>query len=294
MKQFIPVVLFLLLFSSLAFAESIETEMEALNADLEGQVIPSPLDKLFSDERINIHFSMGTDEDVVMGLITSNSKFSSLSAGELEDPSLNVYVAKDVMSEIDSSDNPGEVLQAALEDGKIRYEAVGFFNKIKFAAINVMITVGGWFSGEDEIVEEPVVEENSEEINSEESITDLKEELEVTETNVETEEANDEDVEEVIEEVVEEKAKTHLVKLTNDGFDQIETLTIKVGETVEWDNVRTGSLKEAMIIGTQGCGKVKSTFFEPGESFSWTFEEPVTCLIVDGVYTTKMMKLEVE
>ena len=159
-KKIIPVVLFLLLFSSLAFAENMGAEMEALNADLEGQVIPSPLDKLFSDERINIYFSMGTDEDVIMGLITSNNKFSSLSSGELEDPSLNVYVAEDVMAKIESSDNPGKVLQTALKDGRIRYEAIGFFNKIKFAAINVMITVGGWFSGEEEIVEETEVEES--------------------------------------------------------------------------------------------------------------------------------------
>jgi hypothetical protein len=289
MKKIIPIVLILLLFNSLAFAESLGSEMEALNADLEGQIIPAPLDKLFSDERINVHFSMEDDTEVVMGLITSNGKFSSLTQGELEDSSLNVYVAKDVMAEIDSSNNPGEVLQSALKDGRIRYEAVGFFNKIKFAAINAMITVGGWFSGEEEMVEEPVVEESPEEIDSEEVITDEEEEeLEVTETDVEPEEVDDEVEEE------EEEVKTHIVKLTNDGFDQIGTLTINVGETVEWSNVRTGSLKKAMIIGTQGCSKAKSTFFESGESFSWTFEEPVTCTIVDGVYTTETMKLEVK
>jgi hypothetical protein len=289
MKKFIPVVLILLLFSSLAFAESLGSEMEALNADLEGQVIPAPLDKLFSDERINVHFSMEDDTEVVMGLITSNGKFSSLTQGELEDSSLNVYVAKDVMAEIDSSENPGEVLQSALKDGRIRYEAVGFFNKIKFAAINAMIKVGGWFSGESEPEELEEVVEVEEEIVEVE--TKKTEEVQETEEPVVAEEEETEEIEEV---EVEEEAKTHIVKLTNDGFDQIGTLKINVGETVEWSNVRTGSLKKAMIIGTQACSKAKSTFFEPGESFSWTFEEPVTCLIVDGVYTTETMKLEVK
>ncbi len=296
MKKFIPVVLFLLLFSSLAFAESTGTEMKALNADLEGQAIPSPLDKLFSDERINIYFSMGTDEDLVMGLITSNSKFSSLSAGELEDPSLNVYVAEDVMAEIENSDNPGEVLQTALKDGKIRYEAIGFFNKIKFAAIKLMITVGNWFSDETEV--EPAVEEELKE--NEEGLAGVQETEEQEtpgaeiESTVPVEEEINDEVEEVMEEIVEEETKTHIIKLNNDGFDQIGTLTIKVGETIEWKNIRTGNLKKAMIIGTQGCSDIKSNFFDPGESFSWIFEEALSCTIVDGVYTTETMKLEVE
>ena len=58
--------------------------------------------------------------------------------------------------------------------------------------------------------------------------------------------------------------------------------------------IRSGSLKKAMIIGTQDCSKIKSKFFEPGESFSWNFEEVLSCTIVDGVYTTKTMKLKVE
>lgn len=295
MKRVIPFILFLLLFSSLAFAESMGTEMQALNEDLEGQVIPSPLDKLFSDERINVHFAMEDNSDVVMGLITSNGKFSSLSSGELEDPSLNVYVAEDVMAEIENSDNPGEVLQTALKDGRIRYEAIGFFNKIKFAAIRGMITIGGWFSGEEDNVEETIVEEATEETEQPTDVQEEKEEepkveeLEIPEVDQEVEDGEAEIIDEEIEET-----KTHVVKMDNDGFDQIGTLTIKVGETVEWKNVRTGSLKKAMIIGTQGCSQVKSTFFEPGESFSWTFEEAVTCLIVDGVYTTETMKLEVK
>ena len=293
-KTIVMSLLFLIVFGPIAFAEGMGTEMQAINAELEGQEIPSPLNKLFSDERINIYFAMAGEEDVVMGLTTSNGKFSRLSAGELENPSLNLYIAEDVASEIENSENPGGTLQTALENGRIRYEAVGFFNRIKFTAINLMIKVGSWFSSEEKPAVETSTEGSEEEEEEEEEKTDaITEEQEIDEIETTTEESIGEDIN-AEEEAIVEEIKTNIVEMNNAGFDQIGTLRIKVGETVEWKNVRTGRLKEAMIIGTQGCSNVKSTFFDPGESFSWTFDKAQDCTVVDGVYTTQTMKLEVE
>lgn len=96
-----------------------------------------------------------------------------------------------------------------------------------------------------------------------------------------------------IEEPEEPKVSTHTVMMTADGFSP-DKLYIKAGDTVVWKNVRSGTINKAMIIGVRECSKVRSGFFKPGESFSWTFDEPITCTIADGIMTTKESKVFVE
>lgn len=90
--------------------------------------------------------------------------------------------------------------------------------------------------------------------------------------------------------------ETHYVDMIDGGFEKDKAvITIKVGDTVVWQNVREAvQFNKAMIIGTQKCSKVKSEVFVPGDSFKWTFMEPMTCTIVDGIYTTQSMKVIVE
>lgn len=94
-------------------------------------------------------------------------------------------------------------------------------------------------------------------------------------------------------EVEEPQVATHTVKMTVDGFSP-DKLYIKVGDTVVWKNVRSGSINKAMIIGVRECNKVRSGILKAGESFSWTFTEPMTCTIADGIMTTKESKVFVE
>ncbi|MDP3640300.1 MAG: hypothetical protein Q8R53_03810 [Nanoarchaeota archaeon] len=96
------------------------------------------------------------------------------------------------------------------------------------------------------------------------------------------------------EEVLEERPKT--IEILNDKFGT-DQITVSVGDTLVWKNVRTGSsaLTGAMIIGVRNCADVKSTVFKPGNTFSWTFNEPETCTIVDGIRTTMIpMRVVVE
>lgn len=87
---------------------------------------------------------------------------------------------------------------------------------------------------------------------------------------------------------------THTVNVKTDGFDPKE-LTIKVGETIVWKNVRTGRYDKAFIIGTLGvCRTMKSTIYGPGEEFSYTFNEAGKCTYTDGVYTTLTGKITIE
>ena len=88
---------------------------------------------------------------------------------------------------------------------------------------------------------------------------------------------------------------THTVNVKTSGFDPDE-LTIAVGDTVIWKNVRTGEkLNKAFIIGTLGvCRTMKSEMYEPGEEFSYTFHEAGKCTYTDGVYTTLVGKITIE
>ena len=87
--------------------------------------------------------------------------------------------------------------------------------------------------------------------------------------------------------------ENHYVNLIDGGFEKgKEVITIKAGDTVIWQNVREKiQFNKGMIIGTQKCSSIKSPIFPPGDSFKWTFSEPMTCVIVDGIYTTQTMKV---
>ncbi|MBU1111308.1 MAG: hypothetical protein ABIG93_04845 [archaeon] len=93
------------------------------------------------------------------------------------------------------------------------------------------------------------------------------------------------------DEVVEDNK--HYVEVNEDGFEPDE-LTINVGDTVVWNNERTGRLDQMMIVGAQKCTGIDSGFLEFGDSFEWTFDEAKTCVIVDGITTTQLMKIYIE
>lgn len=85
--------------------------------------------------------------------------------------------------------------------------------------------------------------------------------------------------------------QTHLVQFTKSGLTPTR-LTIKAGDTVIWENART-TIK-GLLLGTQSCSEVRSAILNPGETFQWTFTEPLRCPFVDGIYVTAMMIVIVE
>ncbi|HLC70627.1 MAG TPA: hypothetical protein VJI32_01380 [Candidatus Nanoarchaeia archaeon] len=93
--------------------------------------------------------------------------------------------------------------------------------------------------------------------------------------------------------VIEVGPQSVYVSLIEGGFE-VPEVRIKVGETVGWKNEREGRQQRAMILGTQWCSFVRSGFFGPGEVYRATFTRTGTCTVVDGMYTTEMMKVIVE
>ena len=314
MKKIITFILTILLSFTVVAIDfnELTDSLEKSKSDFVGQDLPGPLATLLGNERINVHVQLQNEGKIVVAIVTENDKLTRLDFNTLEDPSLDVYVDDKTLDDIQKSNNPLSKLQTALDDGKLTYKAVGFWNKIKFSAISMFVKITGGLADTTEVIneEESSVEVEDNEINEEvtENIPEEKSDDEEVEESVEEKIKEDEQIEETeetelvtkdeLEEVKEdkvevEKNKDQIVEITNDGFSPDE-LKIKVGETVVWKNVRSGKFKKAMIVGAQKCTPVRSKFYLPGEEFSWTFSEPLKCTIVDGMVTTQTMKLTVE
>lgn len=101
-------------------------------------------------------------------------------------------------------------------------------------------------------------------------------------------------VEEAASLEIERVPESTYITLTDVGFG-VPEVRIKVGETVAWKNEREGRQQKAMVLGTQWCSSiVRSTLFGPGEVYRATFNKVGTCTVVDGMYTTELMKVIVE
>lgn len=100
------------------------------------------------------------------------------------------------------------------------------------------------------------------------------------------------EVEEPKEEVVKvpKGPRTHIVEIIDGGFDT-DTISVNVGDTIVWDNVRQGRYKIALVIGNGMCSKAKSKLFGRDKSFNATFNEPGKCWFSDGIFTTQAMQV---
>ena len=284
MRKIILITLLLVLISAVA-AQGLEDQVAVMAAEAEGQILEGPLATLFGDQRLNIYIDLENGEQFILGLVTENKVVKSLEAGAVSKPTLKIYTTEAIVAKIQTSDDGGRVLKDALDSGEITYEAIGFFNKIKFGTISMVVNVIDYFTGEKDEEEVIVAEEED----------DPEEEEVVPEEETPEPEVEDEEAEEEVETAppAEPEITTHTIEMDNDGFEE-DSITINVGETVSWKNVRTGTLKTAMVIGTQSCRNAKSGIFNNGETYSYTFDEAMTCTIVDGILTTTSMKVIVE
>lgn len=108
------------------------------------------------------------------------------------------------------------------------------------------------------------------------------------------EETSEEDVQ--IPDLEEAAENIHIIEVAEDGFEPDE-LTISVGDTVVWENVRPedSRFEEAFIVGSQGlCKRWQSKTFFPGEKVNFTFEESGDCVYIDGILVTVQGEIIVE
>lgn len=271
------------LLTLMIMAAFVVAELDLPSSGVIGKELPGPIGMLLGDQKINLHINMNSGEEAIISLVTENKVVTDMDIGGVDQPTLRIFTTESALLEVQSADDPLASLKSAAKEGRITYQAIGFFNKMKFSVVSMFV---GMESHDYEVPEVDVEEDVTEEVVDGE--LNESEETTVTEPNPIVED----EPEEVAEPVVEEPL-VYTVEMNNDGFEH-DKITIAVGDSVKWENVRTGSYKKAMVIGTQKCNGVKSKILEIGESYSYTFNEAMTCTIVDGILTTQLMKVIIE
>ncbi len=142
--------LFILIILCLAFTalseenifENLDEESVALMAaQYVGQELPKPLAAIMGNERIQCIVSMNDGGDFLMFVVTKEGKVESVDVNEGTDPTLKVFSSQATIEKIIISDDQAN----ALDSEEIRYEAVGFFNSIKFGALSIIAKIMGLF-----------------------------------------------------------------------------------------------------------------------------------------------------
>ena len=166
----------------------------------------------------------------------------------------------------------------------------------KIIAILVILSLFLLGCSTEVVEEEPTVEEQIDEVQAvvEEAIEETETEQKVDESIIE-EPVVKANTEELLDATTIETTAgtTHLVKVNLKGFDPA-TITIKAGDTIQWENVRSGNLNKVMIIGSSPCTEVRGAILMPGETYSWTFENSAKCVFTDAITITQLMKGIVE
>lgn len=125
MKNYTPLLLFLILVAPLANAAHASFDMgELVNTVNQNTDAVSPeLMQIFGNERINVYL-----EDGALGFVTKNGKITEYYTTEVQNPTLKVYLDSKTLTQLIN----GQLdINTALNEGKIRYEAIDAVTKIK-------------------------------------------------------------------------------------------------------------------------------------------------------------------
>jgi len=306
MKKIIIAILAILLLAAPVFAQSeFLNGLDMMREQVIGQQISGPMGSLLKDQRIDVHITLESGEEVIMGVVMEDKRIKAMAMSAVKEPTLDIYIYEKVLKDVSNSDNPLSILKQAMKDGTFDYKAVGFFNKVKFGLGSVFTKIAASFSGSDDTEDQTAEQNQQTEQNQEQNREDNSATEQQNQENEQNQEQQQEQTEEqnqeqsnsptgaiVVEPEVEEGPENHVVKLIDGGFE-VPEIKIKVGDSVQWQNVRTRSPQKAMIIGAQLCREVRSQYFLPGESYVFQFDEPQSCIIVDAIYATQTMKVVV-
>ncbi len=298
MKKIIVLCLMILLLATSVLSLNLEEELTKARPEIEGQKLAGTLGTLFGDEKVNIYIKMVDDSSSNVGLEIKDKVITKLVVGKLDKPTINVFMTEDVLINIANSQDPLPVVRKALKDKELIYRGVGFFKRMKFGMSGFLVKM---LLPDEEVKEGPAVK--SVPLNEKKEIKEVKEEKkEVKEEVKEEKEKKKEDKETLsdgltgaVTKVIDDPddVTLHEVQLVKTGFSR-SSITVNVGDTVEWTNTRTSNPSKGMLIGTQKCRKIKSGSLSPGDSYGYTFTEPQRCVVVDAFMTTQAMTVVVE
>ena len=128
----------LVVFSSADLYKDLEKKVDKYNENV-GKV-PAIFKKIFANQRVNAYISMNDGSELIIGVVIGNNmRITEFTKGGIKNPTLIVRTDEKTVNDIMNSDSPGKDAVKALEDGRIKIEAVGFVNKIKFVFVKFSI-----------------------------------------------------------------------------------------------------------------------------------------------------------
>ena len=136
--------LVLILFFIVNSVYALEPDPE-LGDSLEGQELPDYAKKIFGDQKINVYI----DEVIFYHIVIEDGVIIEFDVEEINNPTMNMYSSELTFQEIQDSEDPGNAFINAINEDKITYKAVGFFNKIRFSFINFGRNILKLFTRED-------------------------------------------------------------------------------------------------------------------------------------------------
>jgi hypothetical protein len=104
--------------------------------------LPGLIASVIADERINVYIET-EDGEAVYGVVLDGTNVSGLQTEAVADPTLRIYTSMDTIGSIAESENPKDRAVAAFKSDEIRYEAVGFFRRLTFGVVSILITLFG-------------------------------------------------------------------------------------------------------------------------------------------------------
>ncbi|OGI64701.1 hypothetical protein A2642_01875 [Candidatus Nomurabacteria bacterium RIFCSPHIGHO2_01_FULL_39_10] len=144
-KILFMVIVSVMMLQSFALVENsspLSIQTAELKTQVEGKELIGLSGKLFGNEKVNVHVTADDGSEFIVGVETKDKKVLLVKEGGLEKPTLRIYTTEKVIREIMAAHEPINALQLALQDEKITYNAVGFFNKMKFSFISLFAKFG--------------------------------------------------------------------------------------------------------------------------------------------------------
>ncbi len=140
---FFALLLILLAPLALAHEQGFTSGIVERGQKLQGKELPGFAAAIFGTERINVYISSDDGDLEFVSLVTEDKKIKSVQEGQSEDATLNLYISEETIKKIDDSQDVVGAAQKALESKEITYEAIGFFNKIKFGFLSFIFSIFG-------------------------------------------------------------------------------------------------------------------------------------------------------
>lgn len=304
MKQLIIAIILVVSLAAIGF--TLEDDLAApelmmasqMFADLEGTTLPGPAQKFIKTGDVNVYLTTNDNTEVSFAILIRDGVIDTLQNDVSVDPTLDLRATQSFLESLDDSNNPLKNIKEGIKDDSFSYKAYGLFNKMKFKFLFTFMNVGSFVVHDDG---ESSEQEHTKKMDNDEALNDK---VKITDTAPETDESEDDSssvgglltgsiVSDEVADVVEDLTQTHYVEFVDDGFSPLE-VTINVGDTVVWQNVREGHINKAFVVGTRTLIKARSKILMPGDSYSWTFDTPGMFVFVDGIMTTKVMNVLVE